>query len=219
MELMKSQRQFIAEVITGADLDPLEFEWFSTNDGDALQMSGTEFEFAFSGNAGFVLAWSPGTDRIREGYGTLHSISEVAPHLRSWLEAIKRELGAVDPWAVRREMVALLGSEDDLPPDDESPFSPTEQASWREALGQMQHDIDRRLVELGAESTHFHEYVARQFDVLRELLPTRGKRAWRTLLRDFLVNIAATATWQFGPSGGQAVVHLVQRGLPLIGLG
>jgi hypothetical protein len=219
MELMKSQRQFIAEVITGADLDPLEFDWLSITDSDVLQMSGTEFEFAFTGKAGFVLRWSPGTDRINESYGTVHTMSDVAPHFRKWLEAIKRELDAVDPWAVRREMVALLGSEDDLPPDDESPFSPTEQASWREALGQMQHDIDRQLVELGAASTHFNEYVARQFDVLHELLPTKGKRAWTTLLRDFLVNIAATATWQFGPSGGQVVVHLLQRGLPLIGLG
>ena len=216
---MTSQRQRIAEVITAADLDPLDFEWFETHDGDILTLPGTEFQFGFFGSSGFVLEWTPGLHLVQESYGTVRTIGLVEKHLNQWLKAVKRERSAVDPWEVRREMVALLDSEEELPPGDESPFSPDEQASWRAALDQMQRDIDHRLVELGTETAHFNEYVARQFDVLRELLPTKSKRAWKTLLRDFLVNIAATGSWQFGPTGGQAVVDLVQRGLPLIGLG
>ena len=84
---------------------------------------------------------------------------------------------------------------------------------------QMQRHIDGRLDELAADNADFKLYIARQFEVLRELLPTKGKRAWRTLMRDFLVNIVATATWQFGPAGDQAVLDLVRQGLPMIGIG
>jgi hypothetical protein len=156
---------------------------------------------------------------MTEGYGTLFHIEDVEQHFREWLEAIKRELAAVDPWSVRRDMVALIGDDEDGHDyDDQAPFSPTEQAAWREALDQMQWHIVGRLDDVVAENTRFKQYVGRQFDALRELLPVKGRRAWRTLLRDFLVNIAATLTWQFGPAGGQAVVELVQQGLPLIGI-
>lgn len=196
------------------------FEWWTAAGDDVLSLIDTEWSFTFGGSNGYVLSWRPGEHTMEDGYGTLHSFDEVVPIFVNWLGVVKRETAAVDPWEVRRDMVALLGDDGGGSSEDaDAPFSAADQASWRAALDEMQRHIDSRIDEQAQDNGEFKLYVARQFELLRETLPTKGKRAWRALLRDFLVNIAATATWQFGPAGGRVVIDLVQAGLPAIGLG
>lgn len=221
MKLMTSQRQTLADLIARTGLEPMSFEWWTNQDGDdVVYLSDADWRFTFGGRNGYSLSWSPGEHKLHEGYGTLHEFNEVLPFFARWLDVLQREAAAVDPWEVRREMVALLGEggRHAFADDDDEPHTIESQAGWRAALDEMQAHIDDRLDALGQDSGEFKMYVARQFEVLRELLPTKGRRAWRALMRDFLVNIAATATWQLGPAGGQVVIDLVHAGLPAIGL-
>jgi len=136
-------------------------------------------------------------------------------HFATWCESIRREEQAFDPWAAKREPEDLIdaGEWDD---EDDSLFSVERQQSIAHALLALQSTVEQRLGETGQDVAELKLYVPRQFEYLRRDLATTGRSTWRTIFRDFMVNIASTLTMQLGTGGTRDLVVIANESIRAI---
>lgn len=224
MVLLNSQKLLLWEILQKEGLDPSRFDYGTVNryEGEvgvvyAVGSPDVSFDILDTGSGPASVEYSPATESYRSGPVSVHSgFENVMRHFMLWCEAIRREEAAVDPWEAKRQLEELI-QEDEDGSDDDSLYSVDEQRSIENMLRAIEANFERRLDETGQEVGELKLYVARQFEYLRQDVATKGRRTWRTMFRDFMVNISATLSVQLGQGLMHDFVVIANEGMRAIG--
>jgi hypothetical protein len=216
MELLKSQRNTVGQIIVNRGLNIQEFVWSATPTSviqvglgqEPITVStlvhgptGFYFVFDFDSVRNHHCNFRPGLDSPEERHGP-HNWGVQAQYVHTWLGYVKREHEAPDLWQ------ALQGGFAELPSEVENTaFRPEEQVLIEQQLRAALEAIQRT-----------HELTAAQLQALEEkveyLVEAAGRFPrldWRSLLLGSLFEVMISQS--LAPDVVRDMLSLVLRGL------
>jgi hypothetical protein len=211
-KLLTSQQDTVFALVRGSGFDPIEFEWTSTfgdsfkNTVPCLVHKPTDSAFTFdfdSFRGDHCVEYTPGSERPTNRYDA-GDWATVTLYVRNWLENVERERSSPNFWAELGKQRELLSATEPSGDDDNSPFTPEEQA---EVVKQL-HEIKELLVQ-----THQADPAALEsrVDYLIDASTRMGRRDWLNIFYGGIFSWALTGL--VPPEGVREVLAIASQGL------
>jgi len=213
MELLKSQKAQVFDLAKAYGFGPARLKWIRLGSHfrhggnvPALQVIGTDFFFAFDDDrGGRIAAFSPGLEALNESQRA-NNIEEVLQFFIAWLQYLRRELAAPDPWAeIERQTVCFdLRFGEGM---SESPFSVAEYRQVKQTLSVIQELLITHAKGNGIE----HDSILAGIKRLEKAAENQDRKSWFQLVVGYLLSTATAMA--LDPEKTRALFTALKNGL------
>lgn len=194
MELMRSQRNGLLEIIKINGLDPFNFEWDKEvgkgNIVSFLKYKDTDYLFGIKVSKNdFELFVSPGFELILQ-INKVRSWNDVVVSFQQWLFCLEREISQPDLW----EELEKIKLDDFIPELDGFEFEEEyagQEFSYREVV-QIQEGINNirdYLVEVSDGNTEEIKIINQRLDYLTDAVKRMGRTDWKNIFIGVMIDI------------------------------
>jgi len=218
--LLRSQANRVYELLRQGGLEPAEFSWGKEEIGGNLVVSRLNYRdgtyyFQFSSHE--VNAWCtacPGQFRSLD-YEYPKSWEEQEGVFNKWVQHLKREIAASDPWGELAKYKVVFGPELDGETVNES-ISACEAEQIIQGLARLANEIERQLML----SEDKMAMVCAKFNYLADAARWQKSRDWLYTAIGLFVTVAVTlhlpettaaALWQLFQNELSQFIHVVPR--------
>lgn len=207
MELMRSQKNELLEIIKNYELDPFNFKWTSEKvegrKSSVLRYKDTDYFFCTCINPnGFIFLYSPGVDKYVER-SDVYSWSNGTSYFIRWLLHLKREIDQPDLWE-ELEKIKLFENVEFETENNIQQFTYQETLQIQEGI----NNIREYLLEEVKGNTQEIKAINDKLDYLIDSSKRMGRIDWKNVFVGAIVNIITSVG--LNPEQGQIVVTLFQ---------
>ncbi|MDO8733647.1 MAG: hypothetical protein Q7K21_00615 [Elusimicrobiota bacterium] len=191
MQLLKSQKNDIFDVIQNSDLSPAQFElseydenysYDETITNTKLAYKNTDFYFLFeTGDRNeHISTFSPGRETVTQRENPGNWITQLL-YVKEWLSNLEREITQEDKWVRLEEEIENLKISDN---DNNQKFSVEEYEVLTKKLNVLKEKISE--IELLPEQI---ETISRKIDFLTETAKSFNKTDWKSLFMGTFIQL------------------------------
>lgn len=207
--LLGSHKTEIASAISKRGLLPQEFSWEQRRSSgygtvEALVHRPTQYYCVFDGDSGNrYCTFSPGNDAVVNARGSVSSWNEQRQWVINWVDNVKREIEAPDPWSATFSDAIPSGAYQWEV--DNSPFTEAE----RREISTTLRELEKNLLARYELSERDKKLISARFSYLEEATKRQGRKDWIHTA----IGVAVTIGFSFltSPQLAKDVLTVVSR--------